>query len=232
MNRLGILIRTGAVAAVLSSCATAPPAPDSYHDCYRPHWTLPLDFNRVHRLSQQSFIQHTGAVRYLTIFGPGPFDHSYYFVMSPGSSKESIAQSEHKGVMVDSDENGIPDCFILGGGTLPDAKGEPVPYNYFAMDRDGDGQIEVFFSEDLDLDGDHVMDQNVLAIMADPDSAGHLRRGIYRSNGTATPIPKAGFDFLLKKPLYDAPVPFPDNEVTQMTLFGELNKIWKEMQER
>ena len=198
--------------------------------CYRPHWTIPLDFSQVRRVTQRTFIQHTGSPRYLTVFTPGPFERSYYFVMSPGSTEESIVQSEHKGVMLDSDGNGTPDCFILGGGTLPDAKGQAVPYNFFAIDQDGDGRIEAFIGEDLDLDGDHVMDQAAQAVLTEPDAKGHFRRGTYRAGGVDTPIPKEGFDFLLKKPLYDEPVPFPDNEVTQMTLFAELENIWKELQ--
>ncbi|HUK56273.1 MAG TPA: hypothetical protein VLY20_06405 [Nitrospiria bacterium] len=215
-----------------SACAAAPPPPPSDPEtaCYHPHWTIPLDFNKVRRAAQRTFIQHTGSSRYLTIFSPGPFERSYYFVMSPDPSEASIEQSEHKGVMLDTDGKGRPDCFILGGGTLPDAKGEPVPYNFFAIDRDGNGRIEAFISEDLDLDGDHVMDQYVRALMTDPDPEGHFRRGTYQSDGASTPIPKAGFDFLLKKPLYDEPVPFADNEATQMTLFAELEKIWKELQ--
>jgi hypothetical protein len=224
------LLRAGALAALLTSCATTPPPSHPETSCYRPHWTIRLDFSQVRRVAQKTFIQHTGAPRYLTIFAPGPFERSYYFVMSPDSSEESIAQSEHKGVMLDSEGNGTPDCFILGGGTLPDAKGQSVPYNFFAIDRDGDGRIEAFISEDLDLDGDHVMDRDAQAVLTEPDARGHLRRGIYRSGGADTPIPKEGFDFLLKKPLYDQPVPFPDNEATQMTLFEELERIWKELQ--
>ena len=57
---------------------------------------------------------------YVTAFEPGPFDHSYYFVMSPGPQDESIALSQNVGVMQDTDDNGKADCFILGGGTLSD----------------------------------------------------------------------------------------------------------------
>jgi len=230
LKRFIDLLRASALAALLTTCATAPPPSHPETSCYRPHWTIPLDFSRVRRVAQKTFIQHTGSSRYLTVFSPGPFERSCYFVMSPESSEESIAQSEHKGVMLDSDGNGTPDCFILGGGTLPDAKGRPVPYNFFAIDRDGDGRIEEFISEDLDLDGDHVMDAAAQAVLTEPDARGHFRRGIYRSGGVDTPIPKAGFDFLLKKPLYDEPVPFADNEATQMTLFAELQKIWNELQ--
>lgn len=232
MNRFTDLFRACMLLAFLTACATAPPSSNSETACYRPHWTIPIDFGKVRRVAQNPFIQHTGASRYLTIFAPGPFERSYYFVMSPDASEESIVQSEHKGIMLDSDGNGIPDCFILGGGTLPDAKGQPVPYNYFAIDQDGDGRIEEFISEDLDLDGDHMMDRDTQAILSEPDAKGHFRRGYYRSDGVDTPIPKEGFDFLLKKPLYDVPVPFPDNEVTQMTLFSDLEKIWKELRQQ
>jgi len=215
--------------AFLSACATTPPPSNPEPVCYRPHWTIPLDLSQVRRVAQRTFIQHTGSSRYLTVFTPGPFERSYYFVMSPDLSEESIAQSEHKGVMIDSDGNGRPDCFILGGGTLPDVKGQPVPYNFFAIDQIGDGRIEEFISEDLDLDGDYVMDRDAQAILSEPDAKGHFRHGIYRSGGKTSLIPKEGFDFLLKKPLYDQPVLFADNEVTQMTLFEELENIWKEL---
>jgi hypothetical protein len=230
LKRFIDLVRAGALTAFLTSCATAPPMTHPETSCYRPHWTIPLDFSQVRRVAQKTFIQHTGSPRYLTVFTPGPFERSYYFVVSPDSSEESIARSEHKGVMLDTYGNGTPDCFILGGGTLPDAEGQPVPYNFFAIDQDGDGGIEAFISEDLDLDGDHVMDRDAQAVLTEPDAKGHFRRGIYRSGGVGTPIPKEGFDFLLKKPLYDEPVPFSDNEVTQMTLFAELENIWKELQ--
>ena len=223
------LLRAGALTAILTSCATAPVPTNSFSTCYRPHWTIPLDLSQVRRVAQRTYFQHTGSSRYLTVFSPGPFERSYYFVMSSDSSEDSIAQSEHKGVMLDSDGNGRLDCFILGGGTLSDAKGQPVPYNFFAIEHDGDGRIEAFISEDLDLDGDHVMDGDAQAILSDPDAKGHFRHGIYRSGGKTSLIPKEGFDFLLKKPLYDQPVLFADNEVPQMTLFEELEKIWKEL---
>jgi hypothetical protein len=229
LKRSNDLLRACALAALLTSCATAPSIPHPEMPCYRPHWTIPLDLSQVRRVAQKTFTQHTGAPRYLTVFTPGPFERSYYFVMSPDSSEESIAQSEHKGVMLDTNGSGRPDCFILGGGTLPDAKGQPVPYNFFAIDKDGDGRIEAFIGEDLDLDGDHVMDRDAQAVLTEPDARGHLRRGTYRSGGVDAPIPKEGFDFLLKKPLYDEPVPFPDNEATRMTLFAALQKIWDDL---
>jgi len=163
---------------------------------------------------------------YLTLFEPGPFDRSIYFVMSPDPG--SVESSANKGVMLDSDRDGKPDCFILGGGTLPDAQGKQVAYNFFAIDTEGRGEIDEFIAEDIDLNGDGIMDRDVQAVLTDPDANGHFRRGAYYANGAITPIPKEGFDFLLKKPLYKDPFPFPDNEVTKLTLFAVLQEIWAE----
>lgn len=150
--------------------------------------------------------------------------------MSPDPDPGSAVESKNIGVMLDTNLDGRADCFILGGGTLPNARGKPVAYNFFAIDWGGQGQIEEFISEDLDLDGDRVMDQNAQAIMMEPNPDGHFQMGAYRVNGSITPIPKEGFDFLLKKPLYEEPFRFPDNEVTRMTLFAALQKIWGELQ--
>ena len=219
----------GALAVLLSACAAAPILTNPEPSCYRPHWVIPFEIQKVRRVAQQPFTMHAGSQRFLTIFEPGPFERSFFFVMSPDPGEESVAKSEHKGVLLDSDRNGTADCFILGGGTLPDAKGKPVPYNFFAIDRDADGRIEEFISEDLDLDGDRVMDRAALAILKEPDPAGHFQRGAYLSAGGISPIPKEGPDFVLKKPVM-AEFHFPDNEVTKMTLFAALQKIWQELQ--
>ena len=175
------------------------------------------------------FTLHTGSERHLTIFSPGPFDRSFFFVMSPHPGAESVAASPHIGVLLDADQNGAPECIILAGGTLPDAKGRPVPYNFFAIDRGGAGDVDEFISEDLDLDGDRVMDRDVQAILIEPDAEGRFQRGAYLKAGRIQPIPKEGTAFLLKKPLHSDPVPFEDDEVTKMTLFGALQKIWADL---
>jgi len=229
LNRFLNLVRAAALAAVLSSCVTAPAVTDSSFTCYRLHRPIPFDIGNLRRVTQEPFTTHTGSKLYLTIFEPGPFERSLYFVMSPGTDPDSVARSANKGVMLDSDGEGKPDCFILSGGTLPDARGKPVVYNFFAIDREGHGQIDEFISEDLDLDGDRIMDRNVQAILTEPDPRGHFRKGAYYVNGRITPIPKEGFDFLLKKPLYKDPFPFPDDEVTKMTLFAALQKIWADL---
>ena len=166
---------------------------------------------------------------YVTAFEPGPFDHSYYFVMSPGPQDESIALSQNVGVMQDTDDNGKADCFILGGGTLSDAEGNPKAYNFYAIDRKGKGRIEEFISEDLDLDGDRVMDEASQAVMMKPDSQGHFQQGVYIAHEAVTSIPKEGTAFLLKKPSRTDLVPFQDNEATKMTLFKTLHEIWDEL---
>jgi hypothetical protein len=220
----------GAVTASLASCATTPLESNPQTSCYHPHWAIPFDIGYLRRVTQEPFTAHTGSKLYLTIFEPGPFERSLYFVMSPDTDPDSVARSANKGVMLDSDRDGKPDCFILGGGTLPDARGKPVAYNFFAIDREGQGQIDEFISEDLDLDGDRIMDRNAQAILTEPDPNGHFRKGAYYVNGTITPIPKEGFDFLLKKPLYKDPFPFADDEVTKLTLFAALQKIWDDLQ--
>lgn len=138
--------------------------------------------------------------------------------------------SEHFGVMADSDRIGKADCFILNGGILPDADGEPVVYNFFAIDQEGDGEIDEFISEDLDLDGNQAVDRNVQAILMERDPEGHFRRGAYLVRGKIVPIPKDGNTFLLKKPLYKDGYPFPDDEVTRMMLFSALHKMWDDLQ--
>jgi len=198
--------------------------------CYRPHWPIPFNIEKVRRVVHESFTTHTGSNLYLTVFEPGPFARSFYFVMSPDPDATSVAKSANIGIMQDTNRNGKPDCFILGGGTLPDERGNPVAYNFFAIDWEGQGQIDEFISEDLDLDGDRVMDRNAQAILTEPDSDGRFQMGAYLVDGTITRIPKVGFDFMLKKPLYPGGFHFPDNEVTQMTLFGALVKIWDGLQ--
>jgi hypothetical protein len=214
---------------LLFACATAPETTPTASACYRPHWPITHDLSKLNRVLQRPFITHTGMQFYVTVFKPGPFDRSYYFVMSPGPQEESIALSRNIGVMQDTDDNGRADCFILGGGTLPDAQGNPRAYNFFAIDRKGKGQIEEFISEDLDLDGDRVMDEASQAVMMKPDSQGRFQQGIYIANEGVTPIPKQGAAFLLKKPRWPDPVPFQDNEVTQMTLFKALHQIWDDL---
>jgi hypothetical protein len=150
--------------------------------------------------------------------------------MSPDPDAPSVAKSTNIGIMLDTNRNGKPDCFILGGGTLPDARGNPVPYNFFAIDWGGRGQVEEFISEDLDLDGDRVMDRNAQAILTETDPDGRFQMGAYLVDGAITRIPKEGSDFLLKKPLYPDGFYFPDNEVTKLTLFAALQKIWDELQ--
>jgi hypothetical protein len=149
--------------------------------------------------------------------------------MSPDPDTAAVAKSTNIGIMLDTNRNGKPDCFILGGGTLPDARGNPVPYNFFAIDWEGQGRIEEFISEDIDLDGDRVMDPDVQAILMEPDPDGHFQMGAYLVNGSITPIPKEGPDFLLKKPLYPDGFHFPDNEVTKLALFAALQKIWDDL---
>jgi hypothetical protein len=214
---------------LLPACASLSTTINSTTECYRSHWPIPLDIKKVRRVAQQPFTTHTGSQRIVTIFKPGPFKQSLFFIMSPSSDAGSVARSPHIGVMLDTNRNGSPDCFILGGGRLPDKNGKQVPYNFFAMDREGDGQIEEFISEDLDLDSDRVMDQDSRAVLMDPDSEGHFQKGVYHVNNTITSIPKEGSSFLLKKPLFEEPFTFQDNEVTQMTLFSVLHQIWKDL---
>jgi hypothetical protein len=214
----------------LTSCATLQGPYPPFEPCYRSHWTIPLDLQKVRSVARQPFTTHTGSKLFLTVYAPGPFERSFYFVMSPDSDPGTEGESRNIGIMLDTNRDGRADCFILGGGTLPDARGKPVPYNFFAIDWEGQGRIEEFISEDLDLDGDRIMDRNAQAILMEPDPAGHFKMGAYRSNGSIAPIPKEGFDFLLKKPLYEEPFRFPDNEVTQLTLFAALQKIWGELQ--
>jgi hypothetical protein len=215
---------------LLAACAATPGPITSAAPCYRPHWLIPFDIQKVRRVAHESFTTHTGSNLYLTIFEPGPFARSFYFVMSPDPDPASVAKSANIGIMLDTNRNGKPDCFILGGGTLPDARGNPVPYNFFAIDWGGRGQVEEFISEDLDLDGDRVMDRNAQAILTEPDPDGHFQMGAYLVDGVITRIPKDGSDFLLKKPLYPDGFHFPDDEVTKMTLFAALQKIWDELQ--
>jgi hypothetical protein len=214
---------------LLPVCASLTTTVPSTTECYRSHWPIPFELIKVRRIAQQPFATHTGSQRFVTIFKPGPFKQSLFFVMSPRSDAGSVARSPHIGVMLDTNRNGSPDCFILGGGRLPDKNGNQVPYNFFAMDREGDGQIEEFISEDLDVDGDRLMDQDTRAVLMDPDPEGHFQKGVYHVNDTITPIPKEGSAFLLKKPLFEDPFSFQDNEVTQMTLFSVLHQIWKDL---
>jgi hypothetical protein len=213
----------------LAACAATPGPITSAAPCYRPHWPIPFDIKKVRRAAHESFTTHTGSNLYLTIFEPGPFARSFYFVMSPDPEAASAAKSPNIGIMLDTNRNGKPDCFILGGGTLPDARGKAVPYNFFAIDWGGLGQIEEFISEDLDLDGDRVMDRNTQAILTEPDPDSRFQMGAYLVDGAITRIPKEGSDFLLKKPLYPNGFHFPDNEVTKLTLFAALQKIWDEL---
>ena len=215
---------------LLSACATTSGPMTTAVSCYRPHWPIPFNMKKVRRVAQQTFTTHTGSKLYLTIFEPGPFEPSLYFIMSPDPDAASVVKSANIGIMLDSNRNGKPDCFILGGGTLPDARGTSVPYNFFAIDWEGGGHIEEFISEDLDLDGDRVMDRNAQAILTEPDPDGHFQMGAYLVNGAITPIPKEGSGFLLKKPLYPDGFHFPDDEVTKMTLFAALHKIWDRLQ--
>lgn len=215
-----------------ASCATSPPLLNPAPDCYRPHWNLPLDFNAVSPVIQLSFTQNTGARRVITVYEPGPWTASFYFVMSPDKAPHSITRSNHRGVFFDSGGNGVPDCFILRGGTLPNKRGKQVPYNFFALDHDGDGLVEEFIMEDLDLDGDRIMDRQSLAVLAEPDAEGHYMLGAYLQKGGMSPILKEGSSFLLKKPLWEDPFSFPDDEITRMKLFGELQKIWGEIQSK
>ena len=73
------------------------------------------------------------------------------------------------------------------------------------------------------------MDRHSLALLTEPDPDGHFMRGTYYQMGKLMPIPRDGGSFLLDKPLWKIPVPFADNEVTKMKLFGELKKIWVEL---
>ncbi|HEY4485426.1 MAG TPA: hypothetical protein VI702_03760, partial [Nitrospiria bacterium] len=175
---------------LLGGCATAPALLPSAPTCYRPHWAIPFDLDKIQAVARRTFTLHTGSERHLTIFSPGPFDRSFFFVMSPHPGAESVAASPHIGVLLDSDQNGAPECIILAGGTLPDAKGRPVPYNFFAIDRGGAGDVDEFISEDLDLDGDRVMDRDVQAILIEPDAEGRFQRGAYLKAGRIQPIPK------------------------------------------
>jgi hypothetical protein len=219
-----------ALSLSLSACTAAFTITTPESDCYRPHWTIPSDFKKDRQVKQGSFTMHTGAPRFLTLFSPGPFEHSVLFVMSPDPSDESVTASTHRGVLLDSNRDGHLDCFILGGGTLQDRKGRPVPYNFFAVDLDGDGRIEKFIGEDLDLDGDRVMDRSSQAILMDPDPNGHFRKGVYVTGDSVRPIRKEGSVFLLNKPLWIEPFRFQDDEVTKMTLFTALQKLWDELQ--
>lgn len=197
--------------------------------CYRAHWPFPLNLEEVTPVLQRSFTQSTGAKRFITVYEPGPWTDSFYFVMSPSNTPHSILNSKHKGVFFDSNRNGIADCFILSGGTLPNKRGKPIPYNFFVTDRNGDGAIEEFIMEDLDLDEDRIMDKNTVAVLMEPDPEGHFTQGAYLQKGTITPIPKDGSAFYLRKPLWKDPFAFADDEVTKMKLFGELQKIWGEL---
>ncbi|HEY5595616.1 MAG TPA: hypothetical protein VIL61_10755 [Nitrospiria bacterium] len=225
-----IILTSAAAVLLLSACATTSGPMTTAVPCYRPHWPIPFNIQKVRRVAHESFTTHTGSKLYLTVFEPGPFERSFYFVMSPDPNAASVAKSANIGIMLDTNRNGKPDCFILGGGTLPDARGKPVPYNFFAIDWEGRGQVEEFISEDLDLDGDRVMDRNAQAILTEPDPAGRFQMGAYLVNGAITLIPKEGSDFLLKKPLYPDGFHFSDNEVTKLTLFAALQKIWDKLQ--
>jgi len=216
-----------ATALFIAACAPASVSPNPAPDCYRPHWRVPFETSSLRPIAQRPFETHLGDRRYLTVFSPGPFKASVFFVMSPDPSDASIAASPHAGILLDSNRNGTADCVILAGGTLPDAKGKPVPYNYFAIDRDGNGAVEEFFSEDLDLDGDRVMDRASVAVLSDPDPDGHFSRGIYFTEGGNRPIRKEGSFFLLQKPLFPQGFRFADDEVTKMTLFPTLQEIWR-----
>jgi hypothetical protein len=218
------------ISLLIAACASVPATPNPAPDCFRPHWRIPFDTGSLRRIEQRPFETHLGARRYLTFYSPGPFKASYFFVMSPDPTDESISQSPHIGVLFDSNRDGKPDCVILAGGTLPDAKGRPVAYNFFAIDRDGNGKIEEFLSEDLDLDGDHLMDAASVAVMADPDAEGHFASGTYLMYGEHRPIPKEGAFFLLQKPIFKIPFRFADDEVTKMTLFTALQEIWNNLE--
>ena len=171
-----------------------------------------------------------GETRHLSVYQPGPWKDSYYFIMSTAPTMLSILASPHKGVMTDTNGNGYPNCFLLGGGTLPDRRGKQVPYNYFALDINGDGIVDEFISEDIDLDHDRVMDRESVAILMEPDPDGHFMRGAYLKKGKMTLIPKRGRDFLLDKPLWKEPFPFADDEINRMNLIRELQKLWDEVQ--
>lgn len=150
--------------------------------------------------------------------------------MSPNPSDQAIRESRHYGVMMDLNQSGSADCFILSGGTLPDAEGRPIPYNFFAIDPEGRGKIQAFISEDLDLNGDRVMDDDSRAVLNEPDADGRFQKGTYLSPNETGEIPKSGSAFLLRKPLWDQPVPFEADEVTQMTLFSALQDLWVDLQ--
>jgi hypothetical protein len=227
--KTGHLLACGA-AMLAAACASAPATPNPAPDCFRPHWRIPFKAGSLRRIEQRPFQTHLGARRFLTFYSPGPFKASYFFVMSPDPSEDSIAGSPHIGVLFDSNRDGKADCVILAGGTLPDANGRAVAYNFFAIDRDGNGQIEEFLSEDLDLDGDRVMDPASVAVMAEPDPAGHFGRGTYLMYGENHPIPKEGGFFLLQKPIFKVPFRFADDEVTKMTLFTALQEIWEKLE--
>ena len=219
-----------AIALLIAGCVPTAVVPNPAPDCYRPHWPVPFKIESLRRIAQRPFETHLGDRRYITVYSPGPFKASLFFVMSPDPSDDSIGASPHIGILLDSNRNGTADCVILAGGTLPDAKGKPVPYNYFAIDRDGNGAVEAFIGEDLDLDGDRIMDRASVAVLSDPDPEGHFLRGVYYSGRANRPIKKEGGFFLLEKPLFKQGFRFADDEVTKMNLFPTLQSIWKTLE--
>lgn len=214
-------------AAALAGCggrgARAAAAADG---CYRPHLTLGLDLAQVQPIATKRFEASNGAGATLILFAPGPWTDSYYFVMARDDSPEEIAASRNIGIVPARPPGQRIDCFILGGGdALPDRDGKAVFYNYFAEDRDGDGVIDRFTAEDLDLDEDGKIDTEVRIVLTDTEGDGVLDRGEYLTPGGARAVPREGANFMLRKPLWNYLVPFPDDTLRRMTIFRALQEL-------
>ncbi len=216
-------------AGLLAGCAAAPGmiVPASAAGCYRPHADLKFDVTRVASIGKTEFPSSNGSKLALVVFQPGPWAGSFYFVMAPDLSAASIAESRNIGVVPAVAPGDRIRCFVLGGGgTLPDRRGRPpVHYNYFALDTNGDGVIDLFLGEDLDLDQDGVIDLDTVMVLTDRDGDGAFDDGVYQTPNGSRPIPREGTNFMLHKPLWSYPVPFPADQVKQMRLFPALQQL-------
>lgn len=191
--------------------------------CFQPHLAIAFDLTRATSVLTHRFSSQTAGEAFLIFYRPGPWPGSYYFVMAPDPNPTTAAASRNVGILPNPGRGEPIRCVILGGGSLPDARGRELAYNYFAEDRDGNGRMDVFTAEDLDLDEDRRIDLASRMVLVDTDGDLILDEGFYETAEGTAPIPKEGENFMLRKPLWNYPVPFPNDELKRMNLFQALS---------
>lgn len=213
-------------AAALAGCGGRAAAARAADGCYRPHLRIGLDLARVQPVATKRFEAATGNGATLVLFAPGPWPNSYYFAMARDDSPEAIAASHNIGVIPAPPPGQRIGCFILSGGAaLPDRTGQAVWYNYFAEDQNGDGIIDRFTAEDLDLDEDGKIDADARMVLTDLNTDGVFDHGEYVTARGVSAIPREGANFMLRKPLWNYLVPFPDDTLKRMNIFDALQEL-------